>query len=206
MLSTVLFWMPSLAFPRAARSALEATLPAEVVGPAWRRTLALHASMAATRTPRSRGVDHLLRYGEWDCALYRALPETGVPAAKAGAIVERINWAIFGPVTRALFRASRLRSAKLQTRVRWVLDVMFGVLFTPPFQRRIVSSERDVAFEITACPLAEFCREQGVPELTRHAACEMDALMARDWGVALARTHTIAEGHATCDFRFQIAP
>jgi hypothetical protein len=46
--------------------------------------------------------------------------------------------------------------------------------------------------------------DQGVPEPTLHAACNMAALMATDWGITLARSHTIAEGHPRCDFRFQI--
>jgi hypothetical protein len=68
----------------------------------------------------------------------------------------------------------------------------------------MLPSEHEVAFETTVCPLAQFCLDQGVPELTRHAACNLDILMAKDWGVVLARSRTIAEGFPTCDFLYQI--
>ena len=204
MFSTVLFYMPSVAFRRAAHAVLNDSLSADRAARAWGRAVELQRGLAGRRRRQSRGVDHLLRYGEWDCALYRSLQEAGVPKQQAGLLIEKVNWAIFGPVTSALFRLSRLRSGMLRTRVRWVMDVMFRVLFTAPFQRRMLPSEHDVAFEVTVCPLAQFCRDQGVPELTAHAACNMDTVMARDWGITLGRAHTIAEGHPRCDFVFQI--
>jgi hypothetical protein len=61
-----------------------------------------------------------------------------------------------------------------------------------------------VAFDVLACPLADYFREQGVPELTRHAACMHDHHMAGEWGIELVRSQTIAEGAAYCDFRFEL--
>jgi hypothetical protein len=204
MLSLALFYVPSVAFRRAARAELRASLATGAAERVWSRTAALHPSVRVRKTGVSPGVKHLLRYGAWDVALYRALLEASVPKDRAGPIIERVNWAIFGPVTRALFRASRARSAALTTRVRWTLDAMFLTLFTAPFQRRVLPSREDVAFEVTACPLAEFGRDEGVPELIRYAACNMDVLMARDWGVELERAGTACEGAPLCDFRFHL--
>lgn len=147
-----------------------------------------------------------MRYLEWDCALYRAAQEQGLSKEQAGRLVEEINWGVFGPVTATSFKASRLRSSKLQTRIRWILDVMFLVLFTYPFQRRVLPSGDGVAFDVVACPLAAYFREQSVPELTRYAVCSLDYRMAREWGIGLNRLQTIAEGAPLCDFRFKTIP
>ena len=44
---------------------------------------------------------------------------------------------------------------------------------------------------------------QGVPELTPHAACNLDYCAAREFGVDLVRTQTIADGAAHRDFRWK---
>lgn len=130
--------------------------------------------------------------------------ELGVSVNEAGRLIEEINWAVFGPVTAFSFAASRLRSKHLPTRVKWILDLMFGVIFTSPFRRSAVPSNDAIAFNVTVCPLAQYCREQGVPELTRYAACSLDHRMANNWGVRLMRTQTIADGDPHCDFRFRV--
>jgi hypothetical protein len=81
---------------------------------------------------------------------------------------------------------------------------MFLVLFTSPFRRHTLPSDAGVAFDVVACPLAAYCKAQGVPELTRYAACSLDHRMARDWGVKLERSQTIAEAAPLCDFRFRV--
>jgi hypothetical protein len=204
--SSVSFYMPSVAFRRAARPVLREALPAEKAEQVWARTLEIHSSARDTRKRHSLGVDHLLRYADWDKALYLALLEAGVPREDAGRRIEAINWSIFGPVTHVLFDLSRLRSADLRTRVRWTLDVMFRVLFTSPFAHRTLPSEQGAAFIMTACPLAQYCRDQGVPELTAYAACAIDVHMARDWGCELERSRTIAQGFPECDFMFRVRP
>jgi hypothetical protein len=146
----------------------------------------------------------VLRYMEWDCALYRALLERALPAAQAGRLIEDINWDVFGPAIALGFTASRLRSAAPATRVGWLLEAMFALLFTRPFARRPVSPGNRLEFDVTACPLAAHMRRLGTPELTRYAACALDHRMARAWGVRLDRTRTIAEGAALCDFRFRV--
>jgi hypothetical protein len=148
----------------------------------------------------------VLRYMEWDCALYRALLERALPAAQAGRLIEDINWDVFGPAIALGFTASRLSSAAPATRVGWLLEAMFALLFTRPFQRRPVSPGNRLEFDVTACPLAAHMRRLGTPELTRYAACALDHRMARAWGVRLDRTQTIADGAALCDFRFRVAP
>ena len=105
-----------------------------------------------------------------------------------------------------LFLLSRLRSAKLRTRIQWVLDLIFAVLFTKPFRKQVVPSDSGIAFDVTVCPVAVYFQQQGVSELTRFAACNLDHRMAQNWGIKLERTRTIAEGSSYCDFRFKLPP
>lgn len=200
----LLLCTPSVAFRRSATRVLAREMAPDRAARTWDTTKSLQVELRKTRPSHSLGVNVLLRYLEWDCALFLAAKQAGLPAAIAGRLVEEINWAVLGPVTALSFSISRLRSKHLRARVEWILDLLFGVLFTSPFQRTTLPSTRDVAFNVTVCPLAQYFRDRGVPELTRYAACSLDHRMAADWGVRLERTQTIAEGHSLCDFRFQI--
>ena len=198
--------VPGMVFRRSALRVLGAALPREAVEGVWGRTRELQRELRTTRPRHSFGVNLLLRLFEWDRALYGALLEAGMPGDEAGRLIAEINWAALGPSTALSFSLSRLRSRDPRTRVRWVLDLMFAVVFTAPFRRVVHRARGEVAFDVTRCPLAEYFAAQGTPELTRHAACSLDYRMAAQWGVTLTRTHTIAEGHAACDFRFIAHP
>jgi hypothetical protein len=203
LISVLLFYLPRVAFRRAAQKHLAARCP-DKAAEIWHSTCELQSRLAAARPRHSLGVNLLVRYMEWDCAFYQAAQEQGLSKSQAGALIEDINWEIFGPVIAVSFRLSRLRGAKLQVRVQWLNDLMFRVIFTSPFRRRKLPSKEGIAFDVTACPLANYLRSQGAPELTRYAACSLDYKMARDWGVKLMRSQTIAEGASHCDFLFKV--
>jgi hypothetical protein len=204
MLNTVRFYFPNLAFRRAATRRLVSIAPPEAAAALWSRTRALRRTLAPQRPRHAPGLNLILRYMEWDCALYLAAREHGLPEEEAGRLVEEVSWEIFGPPMAAVFSATRVRSSERRTRVRLLLDLLFGVLFTSPFRRRAVPSADGVAFDVLACPLADYFAARGVPELTRHAACSLDFRMARLWGVRFERSQTIAAGAPLCDFRFSV--
>ena len=145
----------------------------------------------------------MIRYLEWSCSLYRAVQEHGMSQAEAGALVETIMLEAYQPVPAAWFKISRFRRAKRETRVKWLLDSLTRHLYTSPFHHRHLPSEAGVAFDVTLCPLADYFKDQGVPELTPHAACNLDYVAAREFGVELVRSQTIADGAAHCDFRWK---
>jgi len=58
-----------------------------------------------------------------------------------------------------------------------------------------------VAFDVTVCPLADSFEDQGIPEFTDHAACNLDSCAARELGVDLVRSQAIAGGAEHCDSR-----
>jgi hypothetical protein len=204
ILSSLLILAPRVAFRRAALKHLAASSFANAHAKTWQRAVALQAELRQTRPSHSFGVNQFLLFMEWDAALYRAAQENGMAPAQASQLIEEINWEIFGAGTANVFLLSRLRSAKLQNRVQWVLDLMFAVLFTKPFRKQAVPSESGIAFDVLSCPVADYFRQQGLPELTRFAACNLDHRMARTWGVSLNRSQTIAAGDTRCDFRFKI--
>jgi len=204
LVSVFLLCAPSLAFRRSASRVLARETSPDRAARIWDATKKRRAELRKSRPRHSFGVNRLLRFFEWDGALFSAAKQEGIPAATAGRLVEEINWGVFGPALGLSFSISRLRSRHLGTRVHWLVDLMFGVLFTSPFQRTKLPSTRDVAFDVTVCPLARYFQDRGVPELTHYAACSLDHRMAADWGVRFERTQTIAEGKALCDFRFRI--
>jgi hypothetical protein len=57
------------------------------------------------------------------------------------------------------------------------------------FAPAAVPSRTGVAFDVLVCPLANYFKDQGVPELTEPAAGNLDYRMAREWGVELVRTN-----------------
>jgi hypothetical protein len=205
-LALLLVYLPRIAFRRAAQLQLGACLPAATTAAVWARTLNMHSELQRTRVRHSPGVNLLLRYMQWDYALYRALQEHGTTPQQAGEWIEQINWHIFAPASALAFKLSRLRSNRLQARVQWLLDALFSLVFTRPFRRSNLPAIAGVAFDVQVCPLASYLRDQGAPELTHFAACSLDYHMASDWGVTLQRTQTLAGGAAYCDFRFSMPP
>jgi len=205
-LALLLVYLPRIAFRRAAQAQLDACLPAATAAAVWARTLEVQRELQRTRVRHSPGVNLLLRYMQWDCALYRALQEQGIGQQQAGQWIEQINWQIFAPASSLAFKLSRLRNSRLQVRIKWLLDALFSLVFTRPFRRSNLPSATGVAFDVQVCPLASYLREQGAPELTHFAACSLDYRMASDWGVTLQRTQTLAGGAAYCDFRFSVPP
>lgn len=205
-LALLLIYIPRLAFRRAAQAQLRACLPAATAAAVWRRTLDVQSELQPTRVRHSLGVNLLLRYMQWDYALYRALQEQGLGQQQAGQWIAQINWQIVAPASALAFKASRLRSSNLQTRIQWLLDALFSLVFTRPFRRSTLPAVAGVAFAVQVCPLASYLRQQGAPELSHYAACSLDYRMATDWGVTLQRRQTLAGGAAYCDFRFSLPP
>lgn len=202
MFDAVWFYFPRIAFRRYAKLALREFAP-DRAARIWSETLEQQKSLALRRPRYSLGTNFLLRYMEWDCALYRAIRAEGIAEDRARAVIEKINWDAFGPMIRLSFQCSRLRSSHLLTRVMWILDAMFAFIFTSPFQRKKYAHLDEIAFDVTSCPLAKYFKDQGAPELTNAAACRLDYQMASVWSMELVRAQTIAEGHSFCDFRFR---
>ncbi|MDJ0619782.1 MAG: L-2-amino-thiazoline-4-carboxylic acid hydrolase [Calothrix sp. MO_192.B10] len=198
----LLWYAPDTNFRHAANRHLPAHFPdrSEQV---WRSTRTWQSRLVPSRPRYSASVNFLMRYMEWSCALYRAAQEHGMSQAEAGALVETVMSDVYQPVMAAVFKLSRLRSANRETRVKWLFGMLTRYFFSSPFVHRHLPSETGVSFDVTLCPQADYFKEQGVPELTPHAGCNLDHLLARECGVELVRTQTIADGSEYCDFRWK---
>ncbi|RDL48778.1 hypothetical protein BLJAPNOD_05056 [Ensifer sp. M14] len=202
--SSLALCLPGVAFKRAARRRLSTSVSPQMATLIWSDARNLQHALRQQQPKHSIGVNLLLRYMEWDCALYRAAREQGLSRDRAGALIEEINWDLFKAPIGSAFRMTRLLTRWQKTRIRWMLDAMFALVFTAPFKRSRTPSGEGLVFDVLACPLAAYFKQQGVPELTRHAACSLDYRMAAQWGAVLHRKQTIAEGAPHCDFRFTL--
>ena len=198
----LLYYAPDTTFRRTAGRRLQAHFP-DSSAQVWRSTRTWQSRLAPSRPSHSASVNGWIRYMEWSFALHRAVQEHGMSQDEAGALVEAILVDIYQPVTDAFFKLSRLRSAKRETRVKWIFGMITRYFFTAPFIHRHLPSEAGVSFDVTLCPFADYFKDQGVPELTPHAACNLDYCLARSCGIELVRTQTIADGAEYCDFRWK---
>jgi len=197
------WYFPDANFRRAATHRLQACFP-EKSEQVWRSTRDWQSRLARSRPRYGFSLNLLMRYYEWNLSLYRALQEHGMSQDEIGEFVEQVGADYYQPVTAAMFRLSRLRSAKRETRIKWIFGIITRYFFTPPFVHQHLPSETGVAFDVTACPAAEYFRAQGVPpEVTAHCACNLDYCMAREYGIELVRSQTIANGASHCDFRWK---
>ena len=203
MIIGLLRWdTPDTTFRRAVTHRLQAPFP-DKSAQVWRSTRAWQIRLAPERPRHGASVNLMMRYMEWSCALYRAVQEHGMSPADAAVLIETVMWDVYQPVTAALYKFSWLRSAKHETRVKWLFGMITRYFFTAPFCHRTIPSKTGVSFDVTLCPLADYFKDQGVPELTEPAAGNLDYRMAREWGVELVRTQTIADGAEYCDFRWK---
>ncbi len=195
------WYFPNNTFRRAANQRLRESFP-DAFTQVWRSACSWQSQLVQKRPSHSTSVNLMIRYAEWCCAVYHAVQEHGMSQTNSGAFIESIMSDAYRPVPAAMFKLSRLRSAKRETRVRWLLGMITRYFFTSPFVHQHLPSEKGVAFDVTVCPFADYFKDQGVPELTPHAACNLDYGAAREMGVDLVRTQTITDEDSHCDFRW----
>ncbi len=196
------WYSPNSTFRRATNHRLQEYFP-DTSAQVWCSTRTWQSRLAPSRPRHSTSVNLMIRYAEWCCAVYQAAQEHGMSQAESGKLVEAIMSDAYRPVPAAMFKLSRLRSGKRETRVRWLLGMITRYFFSSPFRHQHLPSEEGVAFDVTLCPLADYFKDQGVLELTPHAACNLDYGAALEMGVNLVRTQTIANGAGYCDFRWK---
>jgi len=198
------WYLPDANFRRAATHRLRMHFP-DKSQQVWRSTRNWQSQLAPSRPHYGFSLNLLMRYYEWNLSLYRGLREHGMSPVEAGEFVETVGADYYQPVAAAMFKLSRLRSARRATRVKWMFGIMTRYFFTPPFVHRHLPSDTGVAFDVTVCPAAEYFKDQGAPpEVTAHCACNLDYCMARELGIELARSQTIANGAEYCDFRWTV--
>ncbi|WP_266172216.1 L-2-amino-thiazoline-4-carboxylic acid hydrolase [Dyella subtropica] len=202
-LSPALFALhPPAAFRLALRRALVEARHGVRFQDLWKLSVQLYVPSERLPGGASPMLRLMLRLFDWNCAAYKALLACGISDAVAARLIHGANWQIIGPIARLIHWAAGLFSHDALDRVRIAYDAMFRLVFTQPFQRRVILGGVDVRFHVTRCPFNELFDAHGVPGLTAQAACALDLDMAKEWNVSLSRSATIAGGQAICEFCF----
>jgi hypothetical protein len=160
------WYLPDANFRRAVTHRLQTHFP-DKSEQVWRSTRNWQSRLAPNRPRHSASVNLMMRYLEWSFALYRAVQEHSMSQAEAGECVETIMLEVYQPVPAAMFKRSRLRSAKRETRVKWLLGMITRYFFTSPFQHRYLPSKTSVAFDVTFVRLLTTSRNRVSPSLPR---------------------------------------
>ena len=151
-------------------------------------------------TPVLRFHSAFLRFG---MALYRAIRETLPEEGDAVERTHRLLWegGMSGP-SRAVGFLLGLSPDPFGLFTKGVRLANRHLFCEPYWQREDIDVPEGIGFDYTGCPYDEFCREHGIPELTR-AFCDMDWRMAEQFpGVEMRREHTLSAGDDRCDFRY----
>lgn len=93
--SILLLCAPSTAVQRSASTGLARELSRDRAVRIGEEAKRLQTELQSKRPRHSLGVNVLLRYFEWDCALFLAAKREGVSEETAGRLVEEINWDVF---------------------------------------------------------------------------------------------------------------
>ena len=199
----LLWYFPDANFRRAATHCLQGRFP-DKSAQVWRSTCDWQSRLAPSRPRYGVSLNLMMRYLEWNLSLYRALRDHGISDPEASEFVETVAVEYYEPMPAAMFKFSRLRSAKRQTRIKWIFRLITRYFFTPPFVHKHLPSDTGVAFDVTVCPMADYFKEQGVPPtVIAHLVCNLDYCIAREFGIELHRSQTIANDAEYCDFRWE---
>lgn len=179
---------------------------AEIHTAAVRRAGELEHEAPRFRRTMSR---ELFALGVPTLALYRTLrADAGLPEATALATVDSLLQTAFRRRLAPPLRRKLMTGAFRLPVLRHVVVAVAERSREPGgFEMQRVDREPGVllALDVHRCPLAEFFRRQGAPEVGP-LICKLDdvTVEAID-GVELERTGTIAAGATRCDFRYKKA-
>ena len=134
-LAILRWYLPDANFRRAATHLLQKHFP-DKSEQVWRSTRDWQSRLAPSRPRYGFSLNLLMRYYEWNLSPYRALLKHGVNQVEAGEFVETVGADYYQPVAAAMFKLSRLRSAKRETRIEWIFGILTRYFFTPPFAHR----------------------------------------------------------------------
>jgi ubiquinone biosynthesis protein len=139
-------------------------------------------------------------------AFFRALVAAGIERDYAIELVSDAAWKVYekwGALARLIARGL---ARDALARLRWCVNLFLRFPFNGPgyiYERPPTPDAVDVT--IRRCPVAEYLRAKGAPDLCVGSWCNLDYGLAEMWGGRLQRTGTLAGGQDHCDFRFSVA-
>jgi ubiquinone biosynthesis protein len=149
----------------------------------------------------------MVRLAACAVSLHRALLQLNVPGEDAAQLVSAAAWQVYAKMAVAPRVLARLATRDPFRRLKVATDLFRWFPFGPPaYRMQDVAAEAGVvAFDVLRCPVAEFFRREGQPELCVRTFCDLDFPLARVWGGTLERSSTIAAGAERCAFRWRVA-
>jgi ubiquinone biosynthesis protein len=150
----------------------------------------------------------MVRLAACAISLDRAPLQMSVPGAETARLVSAAAWLVYQKMALPPRILASLLTCNPLPRLKTATDLFRQFPFGPPsYQMEDVPAEAGVvAFDVLHCPVAEFFRREGQPELCVSTFCQLDFPLARAWGGTLERTSTIAAGAVRCDFRWRVPP
>jgi len=155
----------------------------------------------------ANGLTTNLVQSAWCLALYRTLQSRGVPLMDVGRVLYKAisnMMAAYPPgfmhfgglleVSTLSLESLKAGAAQSQQR-RYANDWVYTAV-------RGNGDDFDFGVDYTECGIVKFYQAQGAPELTPYL-CQLDFPMSAASGSGLARTMTLGNGDAVCDFRYK---
>lgn len=139
-------------------------------------------------------------------ALYQAMVSSGGTAAETGKVLYDAVVAHASDYTPRFPPEQRLREAELMRRRRQRAARSQKQLFPEDYVYTFVEGDGqrfDYGYDFHQCATDLLFRALGAAEFTPYF-CFLDFPKCELAGLGLTRTTTLAEGHACCDFRFQL--
>ena len=143
----------------------------------------------------------------WLTALYQAMREKKLTARDAGRLLYDLNaadWAAL-PQDKARAMGAALFSPQALTALKNWAAASQKRLYPGDWVGTVLPSDGktfDVGYDYTECGAVKYFKAQGVSEVAPYY-CLNDFLASKAQGTGLARTGTIAQGAAVCDFRYK---
>lgn len=140
-------------------------------------------------------------------ALHQSLTQAGIERQYAIELVGDTCWGLYqywGVVGGFLSRLVGYRGFQSAIRrVRPDGSWPMAFPFNPPgYRARYVATPGGLGFDVVHCPVAEYMRAHGAPDLAVQTWCMLDYPLAEMQRLKLVRTRTLAAGAAACDFRW----
>jgi hypothetical protein len=190
----------------AARQALSRSLRPREVDRALQETWRIY-DLLVPNIPKEPtwGGRLMVRLAACAVSLHRALVQMNVPGEESIRLVSAAAWLVYEKMALPPRLLAALITRDPLRRLKTATDLFRWFPFGPPSYRMedVPAQIAVVAFDVLRCPVAEFFRREGEPELCVRTFCQLDFPLAKAWGGTLERTNTIAAGATRCDFRWR---
>ncbi|MGB3622752.1 MAG: L-2-amino-thiazoline-4-carboxylic acid hydrolase [Ketobacter sp.] len=192
-------------FNRAVKRVLRPALPSHRIRKILDLTEGEYKKLPKSDRKETLGMSFIIATCQRNIAFYQSTLQSGISEQDAKLHIENINWEITQLLGSPMWHLSITRGLNSISRIYWIDKVLWGLLFTRPFERVFTSSDADLSFDVVTCPIQAYYKSQGHPDLCYHAACVQDYRLADRWHADFTRTQTLASGAKSCDFKFYVS-